>query len=71
MTAWVRETDLTRAHALLKPLVEAAADLVRHRRQGRTTPVVVEVRFSGVPPAMFREQLRQVGIPHWGVVEVG
>ena len=60
MTAWVRETDLTRAHALLELLVEAvAAGLVRHGQQGWTTPVVVEVHFSGVPPAVFREQLRQ------------
>ena len=64
VTAWVREADLVRAHALLEPLVEAAmTDMVRHGRQGQTKPVVAEVRFSGVPPAVFRERLRQ----EWGL----
>ena len=100
VTAWVREVDLMRPYALLEPLVEAAAaDMVRHGRQGQTDPVAVEVRFSGVPPAVFRErlqhgwgsewdwaarcwrgvlegaasveELRQMVIPHWGVVETG
>ncbi len=61
---WVREADAGRAYALLEPLIEAGRQqFARHRRLGQGDAVAVEVRFSGVPPAVFREQLRQ----EWGL----
>jgi len=61
---WVREADATRAYALLDPLVEAGRQqFARHDRQSRGEAVAVAVSFSGVPPAVFREQLRQ----EWGL----
>lgn len=63
--AWVRAQDVERAHAALRPLTEQASrDLARHLRQGRSNQIAVELRFPGLPPARFREQLRQ----GWGLV---
>ena len=54
--AWVRATDVDRAHAALRPLTnEAGRDLTRHARQGRTNQVAVTVRFPRTPPHAFRE----------------
>ena len=54
--AWVRETDLVRATALLEPLTDAGMQqLRRHERQGRTNQVVVTLRFPRTPPNAFRE----------------
>lgn len=54
--AWVRATDVDRAHAALRPLTdEADWDLARHARQGRTNQVAVTVHFPRTPPHAFRE----------------
>ena len=56
---WVREADVERAYALLEPLIEAGKQqFKRYELLSREDAVVVEVRFSGVPPAVFRERLR-------------
>ena len=61
---WVRKEDAERAYALLESLVEAGRQqFTLHRRLGQGDAVAVEVRFSGVPPAVFREQLRR----EWGL----
>jgi hypothetical protein len=61
---WVREQDVPHAHAALRPFTdEAEQALDRHRRQGRTNMVAFELRFPGVPPGQFREQLWQT----WGL----
>jgi hypothetical protein len=58
--AWVRENDVPRAWAALRPLTnEAAGDLARRDRQARTNQVVIELRFSTAPPVSFRVQLQQ------------
>lgn len=54
--AWVRATNVDRAHAALRPLTdEASRDLARHARQGQTNQVAVTVRFPRTPPHAFRE----------------
>ena len=56
--AWVRATDVDRAHAVLRPLTdEAGRDLARHTRQGQTNQVAVTVRFPHTPPHAFREEV--------------